>query len=85
MEKLTFTRISAVIFAAAAALTGCSGVDSNFSADYVAAIMDASYKGEFEHYLSMTDASDDSAEEIIYCIIISTICIFIIYYVVFFY
>ncbi len=64
MEKLTFTRISAVIFAAAAALTGCSGVDSNFSADYVAAIMDASYKGEFEHYLSMTDASDDSAEEI---------------------
>jgi hypothetical protein len=64
MKKLTFTGISAVVSATAILLTGCSGVDSNFSADYVAAIMDASYKGDFEHYLSMTDSSEANAEEI---------------------
>ena len=64
MEKLTFTGIIAVVSATAVLLTGCGGVDSSFSADYVAAIMDASYKGDFEHYLSMTDSSEESAEEI---------------------
>lgn len=39
-------------------------IDSNFAESYVSSIMDASYKGEFEHYISMTDSSEESGEEI---------------------
>ncbi|MBQ8514441.1 MAG: hypothetical protein IJ496_03500 [Ruminococcus sp.] len=64
MKKLTSAVLALTVAAAGVLSTGCGGVDSNFSSDYVAGILDASYKGEFDNYIKMTDASEEEAQEI---------------------
>lgn len=63
MRKIV-SSVLALSVAAGAFLTGCSGVDKNFSSDYVAGIMDASYKGEFKNYMKITESTEDEAKEL---------------------
>ncbi len=44
-------------------LTGCGGVDSSFSSDYVTGVLDASYKGDFDYYLYSTGSDETAAQE----------------------
>lgn len=63
MKKLLVSVLS-VSIAAGAILTGCSGVDKNFSSDYVAGIMDASYKGQFKTYMAITESTEEESKEL---------------------
>lgn len=64
MKKMTSAVLALTVAATGILSTGCGGVDSNFSSDYVAGIMDASYKGEFNNYIKMTDSTEEEAQEI---------------------
>ncbi|MBQ8687518.1 MAG: hypothetical protein IJ512_03065 [Ruminococcus sp.] len=64
MRKITSAVLALTVAATGVLSTGCGGVDSNFSSDYVAGILDASYKGEFNNYIKMTDATEEDAQEI---------------------
>ncbi len=62
MKKNTST--AAVITAASLFLTGSTSVNSDVSSDYVASILDASYKGDITYYMSMTESTEEEAKEI---------------------
>ncbi len=63
MKKITalllgFTATSCIL------ATGCGKVDSNVSGNYVAAILDASYKNQSKNYIAMTESTEEEANEI---------------------
>ncbi len=64
MKKITSAALALTIAATGVLGTACGGVDSNFSGDYVAGILDASYKGEFNAYMKMTESTEEEAQEI---------------------
>ncbi|MGN0631096.1 MAG: hypothetical protein ACI4JN_07195 [Ruminococcus sp.] len=63
MKKIV-SSVLALSMTAGMVLTGCSGVDKNFSSDYVVGIMDASYKGEFKTYMAITESTEEEAKEL---------------------
>ncbi len=63
MKKI-ISSILAVTAITGTLLTGCGGVDKDFSSDYVAGIMDASYKGEYKGYMKMTETSEEEAKKL---------------------
>ena len=63
MKKITGALL-ALSICSCTFITGCKKVDTGFSMDYVAGIMDASYKGEFQNYMSVTKSSEEEAESL---------------------
>lgn len=63
MKKI-ISSVLAVSVIASTFLTGCGNVDKNFASDYVAATMDASYKGEFNNYMKITVSKEQEVQEI---------------------
>ncbi len=57
------TGIIAAISCASIILTGCGKVDASFSKDYVDSVLDASYKADFDQYISSSDSSEEEAQE----------------------
>lgn len=63
MNKI-ISSVLAVTVIAGTLMTGCGNVDKNFASDYVAATMDASYKGEFNNYMKITVSNEEDVQEI---------------------
>lgn len=61
MKKITGALL-AITICSCTFITGCNKVDTEFSMNYVAGIMDASYKGEFNNYMIITKSSEEEAK-----------------------
>ena len=47
-----------------AVLTGCGGgMTADDAKEYAQAVLDASYKGEFDSYMELTDSTEEEARE----------------------
>ncbi len=63
MKKITALLLS-LTTTAGTLMTSCGKVDSNVSGNYVAAILDASYKNQSKNYIAMTESTEEEAKEI---------------------
>lgn len=66
MRFSKFSRILALLFACvmvSSMLSGC-GMSKEGAKEYVQAVLDAGYKGEFEKYVEITDSSEEEAQKL---------------------
>lgn len=52
-----------VLVISAWALAGCGGMSEDEAKEYAQAVLDASYKGEFDSYMELTDSTEEEARE----------------------
>lgn len=64
MRKLTITATAVAMAAVTVCSTGCNTMSKNFASDYVSAVLDVTYHGNTEKYLSFVDSTEEEAQEI---------------------
>lgn len=63
MKKMKSLVLILVLALSAWTLTGCGGMSEDEAKEYAQAVLDASYKGEFDSYMELTDSTEEEARE----------------------
>lgn len=63
MKKMKNLALALVLVLTVGMLSGCGGMKPEEAKAYVQAVMDASYKGEFEDYMEQTESTEEEAKE----------------------
>ena len=63
MKKMKSLVLILVLAVSAWTLTGCGGMSEDEAKEYAQAVLDASYKGEFDSYMELTDSTEEEARE----------------------
>ena len=56
MKRMKCLVLALVLMISAWALAGCGGMSEDEAKEYAQAVLDASYKGEFDSYMELTDS-----------------------------
>lgn len=63
MKRMKCLVFALVLVISAWALAGCGGMSEDEAKEYAQAVLDASYKGEFDSYMELTDSTEEEARE----------------------
>ncbi len=63
MKRMKCLVFALVLMISAWALAGCGGMSEDEAKEYAQAVLDASYKGEFDSYMELTDSTEEEARE----------------------
>ncbi|HIY56335.1 MAG TPA: hypothetical protein H9971_09200 [Candidatus Dorea merdavium] len=63
MKRMKCLVLALVLMISAWALAGCGGMSEDEAKEYAQAVLDASYKGEFDSYMELTDSTEEEARE----------------------
>lgn len=63
MKRMKCLVLALVLMISAWALAGCGGMSEDEAKEYAQAVLDASYKGEFDSYMKLTDSTEEEARE----------------------
>lgn len=63
MKRMKCLVLALVLMISAWALAGCGGMSEDEAKEYTQAVLDASYKGEFDSYMKLTDSTEEEARE----------------------
>ena len=63
MKRMKYLVFALVLMISAWALAGCGGMSEDEAKEYAQAVLDASYKGEFDSYMELTDSTEEEARE----------------------
>ncbi len=63
MKKMKCLVLVLVLALSAWTLSGCGGMSEDEAKEYAQAVLDASYKGEFDSYMELTDSTEEEARE----------------------
>lgn len=63
MKRMRCLVFALVLMISAWALAGCGGMSEDEAKEYAQAVLDASYKGEFDSYMELTDSTEEEARE----------------------
>ena len=63
MKRMKYLVFALVLVISAWALAGCGGMSEDEAKEYAQAVLDASYKGEFDSYMELTDSTEEEARE----------------------
>lgn len=63
MKRMKCLVLAFVLMISAWALAGCGGMSADEAKEYAQAVLDASYKGEFDSYMELTDSTEEEARE----------------------
>lgn len=61
MKRMKCLVFALVLVISAWALAGCGGMSEDEAKEYAQAVLDASYKGEFDSYMELTDSTEEEA------------------------